>query len=87
MALDMETAHTIGALAIALINAMPDESYNAAVETLSRYASDSTRSEKQRNLFGGLVHVLSAPIAQLMEENEERERCGRRFTVIAGGAA
>src|SRR5262245_61905324 len=85
--LDKETAHTIGAVAIALVNALPDESYNAAVETLHRYANDPTRTEKQRTLFGSLVHVLSTPVAQLAEENEVFERRGRRFTVITGGAA
>src|SRR5262245_39270531 len=86
-AMDRETTHTIGALAVALINAMPDESYNAAVETLHRWASDESRSEKQRALFGSLVHVLSTPTAQLLEENEERERRERKFTVINGGNA
>jgi 23S rRNA maturation mini-RNase III len=87
MALDMETAHTIGAVAIAIINALPDEGYNAAVETLHRYACDETRTEKQRSLFGSLVHVLTAPIGQLAEENEQYEKRDRNFTVITGGAA
>ena len=44
--MDKEIAHTIGAVTIAIINALNDEGYNAAVETLHRYASDETRSEK-----------------------------------------
>ena len=83
--LDTETAHTIGAVAIAIINALDDENYNAAVETLRRWAGDETRSEKQRNLFGSLVHVLSTPIEQLLEEEKERETRERKFTVIQGG--
>jgi hypothetical protein len=85
MALDMETARTIGAVAIAIINALDDENYNAAVETLSRWANDESRSEKQRQLFGSLVHVLSTPAAQLLEESEEYERHKPRFAVISGG--
>jgi hypothetical protein len=80
MALDMEAAHTIGAVAIAIINALDDNNYNAAVETLHRYASDETRTEKQRSLFGSLVHVLTTPTAQVAEKHE------RKFTVITGGA-
>jgi hypothetical protein len=83
--MDKEIALTIGAVAIALINAMPDESYNAAVETLHRYASDETRPDKQRSLFGSIVHVLTAPAAQLSEEHEECKKRQRRFTVIPGG--
>jgi hypothetical protein len=85
MALDRETAHTIGALAVCIINAMDDENYNAAVETLRRWAGDQTRSDMQRNLFGSLVHVLSAPISQLLEEGEQYENRQRKFTVIQGG--
>jgi hypothetical protein len=85
MALDRETAHTIGALAVAIINAMDDENYNAAVETLRRWAGDESRSDMQRNLFGSLVHVLSTPVAQLLEEEKEREKRERKFTVIRGG--
>ena len=90
MALDRETAHTIGALAVAIINAMDDENFNAAVETLRRWAGDESRSEKQRELFGSLVHVLSAPISQLLEEKKQREnheKRERKFTVISGGNA
>jgi len=87
MALDMETARTIGAVAVAIINALPDEGYNAAVETLHRYARDETRPERQRSLFGSLVHVLTTPVAQLAEENERYEKRERNFTVITGGAA
>ena len=85
MALDRETAHTIGALAVAIINAMDDENYNAAVETLRRWAGDESRSDMQRNLFGSLVHVLSTPVAQLLEEEKEREKRERKFTAIRGG--
>ena len=85
--LDRETAHTIGALAVCIINAMDDENYNAAVETLRRWAGDETRSEKQRELFGSLVHVLGTPVAQLLEESEEYEKRQRKFTVINGGNA
>lgn len=85
--LDKETAHTIGAVAIAIINALDDENYNAAVQTLQRWAGDETRSEKQRELFGSLVHVLSTPTAQLLEESEECEKPKRQFTVINGGNA
>jgi hypothetical protein len=83
--LDRETAHTIGALAVCIISALYDENYNAAVETLRRWAGEETRTEMQRNLFGSLVHVLSTPVAQLLEESEECERPKRQFTVINGG--
>ena len=72
--MDKEIAHTIGAVTIAIINALNDEGYNAAVETLHRYASDETRSEKQRSLFGSLVHVLTTPLEQQARESEEYDR-------------
>jgi hypothetical protein len=84
--MDKEIAHTIGAVTIAIINALNDEGYNAAVETLHRYASDETRSEKQRSLFGSLVHVLTTPLEQQARESEEYDR-KHNFTVITGGAA
>jgi hypothetical protein len=83
--LDTETSHTIGAIAVAIINALDDENYNAAVETLRRWAGQESRSEKQRALFGSHVHVLSTPVAQLLEEEKEREKRERKFTVIRGG--
>jgi hypothetical protein len=66
-----------------IINALHDESYNAAVETLHRWAGDESRSEKQRALFGSLVHALATPIAQLAEENGEYEKRERKFLPAA----
>jgi hypothetical protein len=84
--LDMETAHTIGAVAIAIINALGDEGYNAAVETLHRYAGDETCTGKQRSLFGSIVRVLiDTPLTRPSEDN--RKRAQPRFEVITGGAA
>src|SRR5262245_18922127 len=85
--LDKETAHTIGAVAIALMSAMPDDSYNAADETLDRRAANESSSNNKLELFGSLVHVLTTPVAQLAEENAECERRKRKFTVINGGSA
>ena len=85
--MDKEVAHTIGAVAIAIISAFDDAGYNAAVETLHRYACDESRTERQRSLFGSLVHVLTAPLEQQAREVEEFEKRQLNFTVITGCAA